>query len=304
MADSSVDNEISRPDRLLGYGLVSIDGREGDDEMQRLRSAGCDRIFHDVDTHQAQRPVLMRLLGQLTTGDILVVVTLDRVARSIGHLIDLIEHLQKRGVHLRSLEDHLDTSAPETEISLRAFRTVVRLQTALQSQRSKAGIKAAKAHGKIPGNPGLRERRPEAIEAVSKARDKRYLDELVASSDTWLPVVQDLRPQHSWDNIVLVLNRRGQNWTVERLRRAVHRMVRQGLASPDIVTRSPRRPPSDHPMKIVAAIAIAHPGLSLRDVAAKLDEMGERPSRGGRKWQASSVRHLLDDAYRLGLIPR
>jgi hypothetical protein len=57
-------------------------------------------------------------------------------------------------------------------------------------------------------------------------------------------------------------------------------------------------------MKVVAAVAIAHPGLSLRGIAAELDQMGERPARGGGKWQASSVRDLLDEAFRFGLIPR
>lgn len=57
-------------------------------------------------------------------------------------------------------------------------------------------------------------------------------------------------------------------------------------------------------MKLVAAIAIADPDLSLRDIGAQLDQMGERPARGGKKWQPSSVRDLLDEAYRFGLIPR
>jgi hypothetical protein len=114
--------------------------------------------------------------------------------------------------------------------------------------------------------------------------------------------VRQLRPQHSWDNVVQVLNRRGYDWTVERLRRAVHRMVREKLAEPDLLARSPRRAPEDRLMKLVAAITIADPNLSLRQIAAQLDQMGEKPARGGRKWQASSVRALLDEAHRFGLV--
>ncbi|CVI25124.1 hypothetical protein AGR4A_pAt10503 [Agrobacterium tumefaciens str. B6] len=55
-------------------------------------------------------------------------------------------------------------------------------------------------------------------------------------------------------------------------------------------------------MKLVAAIAIADPSLSLRDIAGQVDQIGERPARGGRKWRPSSVRHPLDEAQRLGLI--
>ncbi|KDR91281.1 hypothetical protein K538_10255, partial [Agrobacterium tumefaciens GW4] len=106
----------------------------------------------------------------------------------------------------------------------------------------------------------------------------------------------------SWDNVVRILNRKGHDWTVERLRRAVHRMVREKLAEPGLLARSPRRPVDDHHMKLVAAIAITDPGLSLRDIAAQMDQMGERPARGGKKWQPSSVRDLLNEAHRFGLI--
>jgi len=150
----------------------------------------------------------------------------------------------------------------------------------------------------------LRERKPEAIRAVSQARDKRYLDELLASAPTWLPVVQQLRPTHGWDNVVEVLNRQGQDWTIERLRRAVHRLVRENMADQKLLIRYTRRIPANRLMKLVAAITIADPKLSLRAIAAQLDKIGEKPVRGGRKWQPSSVRNLLDDAHRFGLIPR
>ncbi len=173
--------------------------------------------------------------------------------------------------------------------SLQVLGAVAQLERALIAERTKAGIKAAKARGKLPGNPGLRERKPEAIRAVSQARNKRYLDELITSARTWLPLVQQMRPVHSWENIVQVLNRRGHDWTVERLRRAVHRLVREKIADKKLLARSHRRIPSDHLMKLVAAIAIADPGLSLRDIAAQLDQMGERPARGGRNWQPPFV---------------
>jgi hypothetical protein len=158
--------------------------------------------------------------------------------------------LEQRGVHFRSIHDPIDTSTPQGMFSLQVLGTVAQLERALIAERTKAGIKAAKARGKLPGNPGLRERRPEAIKAVSKAREKLYLDQLISSSRTWLPIVQQLRPQHSWDNVVRVLNLRGHEWTVERLRRAVYRLARD---------RSPRRAPEDHPTKLAAALAIADP---------------------------------------------
>lgn len=289
--------------RLIGYARVSTEDQLNDAQVDELRAAGCNRIHQEHGSGISRaRPVLTRLLKELTAGDVLVVVRLDRLARSVSHLLQVIEDLEGRGVHFRSLRDPIDTSTPQGMFSLQVLGAVAQLERALIAERTKSGMRAAKARGKLAGNPGLRERRPEAIRAVSAARERAYLDELIVSAQTWLPTVRQLRPQHSWDNVVRILNRRGHDWTVERLRRAVHRMVREKLAEPELLARSPRRAPEDHLMKLVAAIAIADPSLSLRDIAVQLDQMGERPARGGRKWQPSSVRALLDEAHRFGLL--
>ncbi|WP_421566543.1 recombinase family protein [Ochrobactrum sp. EDr1-4] len=294
------------PQRLIGYARVSpVDNQVHDTQMDELRSARCNRIFEEQGSGAVRdRPVLTRLLSELAAGDVLVVVSLDRIAMSLGHLLEMLEKLAQRGIHFRSIHDPIDTSTPQGMLALEILRSVIELERRLAAERSKAGIKAAKLRGKLPGNPGLRERKPEAIRAVSQARDKRYLDELLASAPTWLPVVQQLRPTHGWDNVVEVLNRQGQDWTIERLRRAVHRLVRENMADQKLLIRSTRRIPANRLMKLVAAITIADPKLSLRDIAAQLDKLGEKPVRGGRKWQPSSVRNLLDDAHRFGLIPR
>ncbi len=291
------------PRRLIGYARLSTEEQFNDTQVAELRAAGCDRIHQEQGSGASRaRPVLARMLGELSAGDILVVVRLDRLARSVSHLLDVIEDLKHRGVHFRSLGDPIDTSTPQGMFSLQVLGAVAQLERALIAERTKSGMRAAKARGRVAGNPGLRERRPEAIRAAAAARNQTYLDELTMSAQTWLPTVEQLRPKHSWDNVVRVLNRKGQDWTVERLRRAVHRMVREKLADPALLARSPRRPPEDHCMKLVAAIAIADPTLSLRDIAGQLDQMGERPARGGRKWQPSSVKALMDEAFRFGLL--
>lgn len=280
-----------------------MDDRFNDTQVDELRAAGCDRIQQEHETGASSaRPILAKLLKDLTAGDVLVVVRLDRLARSVSHLLDVIEILEKRGVHFRSLRDPIDTSTPQGMFSLQVLGAVVQLERAVIGERTRSGMKAAKGRGKLAGNPGLRERRPEAIRAVSLGREQAYLNELIASAQTWLPTVRQLRPQHSWDDVVLILNRQGLDWTVERLRRAVHRMVREKLVEPDLLARSPRRPPEHHLMRVVARIALAEPDLSLRGIATRLELMHERPPRGGRKWQPSSVRALLDDARRFGLM--
>ncbi|MFC0808945.1 recombinase family protein [Ensifer sp. P24N7] len=303
MAKASHFNLPPPPKRLIGYARVSTDDQLNDAQVDELRAAGCHRIHQEHGSGASRaRPVLAKLLKDVAAGDVLVVVRLDRLARSVSHLLDVIEDLEQRGVHFRSLRDPIDTSTPQGMFSLQVLGAVAQLERALIAERTKSGMQAAKARGRLAGNPGLRERRPEAIRAVSVARERAYLDELIASAQTWLPTVRRLRPQHSWDNVVRILNRRGYDWTVERLRRAVHRMVREKLAEPELLARSPRRPPEDHLMRLIAGIAIADPDLSLRDIAAQLDQMHERPPRGGRKWAPSSVRALLDEARRLGLV--
>ncbi|MHC2303510.1 recombinase family protein [Rhizobium mongolense] len=303
MARREIPDPRPPPQRLIGYARVSTDEQLNDAQVDELRAAGCHRIHQEHGSGASlARPILSKLMQELVAGDVLVVVRLDRLARSVSHLLAVIEGLEERGVHFRSLRDPIDTSTPQGMFSLQVLGAVAQLERALVAERTKAGMTAAKARGRLAGNPGLRERRPEALRAVSAARNRAYLDELISSAQTWLPTVRQLRPQHSWDNVVRILNRKGHDWTVERLRRAIHRMVREKLAEPELLGRSPRRPREDNLMKLVAAIAIADPDLSLRDIAAQLDRMHERPPRGGRKWQPSSVRALLDEARRFGLV--
>ncbi len=219
MAKRQAANPSPAPKRLIGYARVSTDDQVHDAQMDELCAAACERIFQEHGSGASRaRPVLTRLLGELAAGDVLVVIRLDRLARSVSHLLQVIEDLEERGVHFRSIRDPIDTSTPQGMFSLQVLGAVAQLERALIAERTRAGIKAAKVRGELPGNPGLRERRPEAIRAVSKAREKLYLDELISSAQTWLPMVRQLRPQHSWDNVVRVLNRRGHDWTVERLR--------------------------------------------------------------------------------------
>lgn len=303
MAKNPVSLPPQLPRRLIGYARVSTEDQLNDAQVDELRLAGCQIIHQEHGSGASRsRPVLANLLKDLKAGDVLVVVRLDRLARSVSHLLEVIEDLEKRDVHFRSLRDPIDTSTPQGMFSLQVLGAVAQLERALIAERTKSGMKAAKARGRLAGNPGLRERRPDAIRAVSAARDRAYLDELLTSAQTWLPTVRKLRPHHSWDDVVRILNRRGHDWTVERLRRAVHRLVREKLAEPALLARTPRRPPQDHLMRLVAGIAIADPALSLRDIAAQLDQMRERPPRGGRKWQASSVKALMDEAFRVGLL--
>jgi DNA invertase Pin-like site-specific DNA recombinase len=288
--------------RLIGYARVSTEEQATDAQVDELNAAGCEIIHKEQGSGASRaRPVLAKLMREIGAGDALVVVRLDRLARSVSHLLAVIEELEARQAHFRSLRDPIDTSTPQGMFSLQVLGAVAQLERALIAERTKAGMKAAKARGRLPGNPGLRERNPEAIRAASQARQRVYIGDLLASAQSWLPTVRRLRPQHSWDDVVRVLNRKGHAFTIERLRRAVHRLVRERIAEPALIRRSPRRPPEDRLMTLVAGIAIADPELTLREIAAQLERMRERTARGGLKWQASSVKALIERARRLGL---
>lgn len=293
----------SKP-RLVGYARVSTDEQTNDAQMIELRAAGCQTIFEEQGSGASRaRPVLAKLVREINAGDVLVVVRLDRLARSVSHLLQVIEQLEEKGAHFRSLHDPIDTSTPQGMFSLQVLGAVAQLERALISERTKAGIRAAMARGKLPGNPGLRAQRPDAIATASRARQRGHLADLTATMSTWLPVVQRMRPDHPWEDVVRSLNREtGQKWSVDRLRLSVKRLVREGLADPRLARPARRRVPEDRLMSLITGIANANPDLTLRDIAAQLEGMHERTPRGSATWAASSVKHLLDRAKKLGLV--
>ena len=289
--------------RLIGYARVSTDEQATQAQEMELRSAGCELIVEEHGSGASRaRPALAKLIREIKTGDTLVVVRLDRLARSVSHLLDVIEDLTAKGAHFRSLRDPIDTTTPQGMFSLQVLGAVAQLERALISERTKAGIKAAKAKGRLPGNPGIRERRPEALAKMTAAQKAAYGVRIQATAQQWLPIVRRMRPDHTWDDIARFLKQRGLNWTPERLRRAVKWMVAEGMADAALLKKSPARPPEDRLMTLVAGIHEANPDLTLREIGNQLERLHERTPRGGAKWSPSSVKNLLDRAKRLGLV--
>src|SRR5471030_2243340 len=193
--------------RLIGYARVSTEEQGTDPQLDELRAAGCDMVCEEhASGADRTRPVLARLLHEIRPGETLVVVRLDRLARSVSHLLAVIEQLEQSGAHFRSLRDPIDTSTPQGMFSLQVLGAVAQLERALISERTKAGIKAARARGKLPGNPGLRARDPTAIRKVAAARDRIFTGDVIASMDRWLPTVRRMRPQYPWEDVVRVLD--------------------------------------------------------------------------------------------------
>ena len=289
--------------RLIGYARVSTEDQGTDPQRDELLAAGCATV-HEEHASGADRgrPVLAQLLRDIRPGKTLLVVRLDRLARSVSHLLAVIEKLEAKGAHFRSLRDPIDTTTPQGMFSLQVLGAVAQLERALIAERTKAGLQAARRRGRVGGNPGLRARDPAVIRKVRARRDKAHLDGILAQLDAWLPTVRRMRPGQPWGDVVRVLNR-GQAgpWTVERLRRTVRRLVGEGIIEASLLDRAQPQRSDDRLIRLVAGIKAAAPDRTLQQIAAQLETMHERTPRGGTRWHPSSVKHLLGRAERLGL---
>ena len=181
---------------LIGYARVSTGEQKLDPQRMELRAAGC-ALIHEEQASGADRtrPALARLLATIKPGDTLVMVRLDRLARSLAHLLQVIDLLKAKGAHFRSLGDPIDTTTPQGTFSLQVMGAVAELERALVRERTKAGLRSARAQGRIGGNPALRAGDREALRKLRAARDESYFRKLEAGAEAWLPLVRRHRPE-------------------------------------------------------------------------------------------------------------
>ena len=217
--------------RLIGYARVSTEEQGTDPQLDELRAAGCAVVLEErASGADRSRPVLAQLLREIDRGETLVVVRLDRLARSVSHLLAIIDQLEAAGAHFRSLRDPIDTTTPQGMFSLQVLGAVAQLERSLIAERTKSGLRAARARGRVGGNPGLRSGDPGVARRLRASREALHLKGILAELDTWLPTVRRMRPGQPWGDVVRVLNRGGDaTWTAERLRRTVRRLVDEGM---------------------------------------------------------------------------
>ena len=292
---------------LIGYARVSTDDQTTAPQTDALRAAHCVEIHEEQASGGSRaRPVLARVLDRVKPGDTLVVVRIDRLARSLSHLLEVIDRLEQRGAHFRSLHDPIDTASPQGKFTLQVLGAAAEFERALIRERTKAGLESARKQGRIGGNPGLRSRDPAAIRKVKAARDNTYFSHLTATAESWVPQVRRLRPHMPWEDVLRIINTQlatgHRPWTQSRLIRAVNRYVRDGFLSKDVLGRARRSETDDRLLAIVAAIKGADPSITLQAICDRLEAMHERTPRGRSKWQPSSVRMLVERAQKLGLL--
>ncbi|KVD99685.1 resolvase [Burkholderia vietnamiensis] len=134
---------------LIGYARVSTRDQDLTNQEAQLRAAGCGRIFAEKITGTRRaRPQLDRMLDHLRVGDVIVVTRLDRLARSILDLLDIVERIREAGAGLRSLaEPWADTTTPAGRMVLTVFAGIAEFERSLIVERTSSGRAAAKARG-------------------------------------------------------------------------------------------------------------------------------------------------------------
>ena len=151
---------------LIGYARVSTHEQNLDLQLDALAKAGCDsnKTYTDkISTRKAERPQLKHALDQLREGDMLVVWRLDRLGRSVQELIDLINVIHAKGAGFNSLTEHMDTSTPGGKLVFHFFAALAEFERDIIQERTKAGLQAARARGRVGGRPKIQTKDPKKI---------------------------------------------------------------------------------------------------------------------------------------------
>jgi DNA invertase Pin-like site-specific DNA recombinase len=141
---------------LIGYARVSTQDQTADLQTDALRATGCERIFIEhASGAQRDRPQLKAALDHARddAGDVLVVWRLDRLARSLGQLISTVEALERRGVGFRSLTEAIDTTSAGGRLVFHLFGAMAEFERGIIRERTRAGLDAARARGRVGGRP-------------------------------------------------------------------------------------------------------------------------------------------------------
>ena len=137
----------------MKYGYARVSTIEQDNAMQiaALRNARCDTIIEEKRSAVKHRPMLEQLLSKLKHGDTIVIYKLDRLARSLAHLLSIVEHVQQRGAYLKSITEPIDPTTAAGRMFLQVLGSVAEFERALIRERQREGIALAKQRGAYRG---------------------------------------------------------------------------------------------------------------------------------------------------------
>jgi DNA invertase Pin-like site-specific DNA recombinase len=150
----------------IGYARVSTQDQSLALQLDALRQAGCRQIYEEiVSGARVERPVLQAMLTHLREGDVMMIWKLDRLGRSLRHLIDVVTTLAQRGIGFKSLQENLDTTTSSGKLVFHMFGALAEFERDLIRERTQAGLVAARARG-----PGLAKQ----AEATALAAETLY----------------------------------------------------------------------------------------------------------------------------------
>jgi DNA invertase Pin-like site-specific DNA recombinase len=139
---------------LIGYARISTHDQTLALQLDALKKAGCEKIFTDtVSGTKAERKGLTEAFSHLRNGDTLVVWRLDRLGRSLRHLIDTVTELHGRGVGFKSLQENIDTTTSGGKLVFHIFGALAEFEREIIKERTRAGLASARSRGKVGGRP-------------------------------------------------------------------------------------------------------------------------------------------------------
>jgi DNA invertase Pin-like site-specific DNA recombinase len=136
----------------IGYARVSTEEQNLDLQLDALQKAGCEKIYQEkVSGMKTHRVELSKLLAHLRAGDVLVIWKLDRLGRSLQHLVELTHELLEKEVGLQSLSDPIDTTTAQGRLVFNIFASLAQFERDLIRERTMAGLASARARGRLGG---------------------------------------------------------------------------------------------------------------------------------------------------------
>ncbi|GAB3621149.1 recombinase family protein [Glutamicibacter endophyticus] len=161
---------------IIGYARVSTakqaaQGTSLESQEEALRDAGAFKIFIDrgVSGAKAKRPALDEMLDYLRPGDTVLVTRLDRLGRSMRHLVELVNELKDKGINFRSLQEGIDTGNINGQLVFNIFASLAEFERGLIMERTAKGLHSARERGKLGGRPPKHD--AEKIALVKKLHD-------------------------------------------------------------------------------------------------------------------------------------
>jgi DNA invertase Pin-like site-specific DNA recombinase len=161
---------------LIGYARVSTQDQTLDLQTDALTRVGCEKIFTDTTSgSKSERPGLQDAMNHLRAGDTLVVWRLDRLGRTLKHLIILITDLSEKGIGFKSLQESIDTTTSGGKLIFHIFGALAEFEREIIKERTNAGLQAARARGRFGGRPTIQSRDPKKIALARKLYDEQSM---------------------------------------------------------------------------------------------------------------------------------